>query len=120
MLKIEIHPRSGWKMPKSDLIIIDAESGNNSHHYIRNLLEYFLTADELISSGTSNNVFKKHESLKAAITGNLVLWNNYHCKLSTMTINGSVCISIILQYFFRLYSNKIEYINFNSRIYEGG
>ncbi|KAK0074704.1 hypothetical protein PV326_012226 [Microctonus aethiopoides] len=66
---IEIHPRSGWKMPKSDLVIIDAKSGNNSHHYIRNLLEYFLTADELISCGTSNNIFKKHVSLQTAITG---------------------------------------------------
>lgn len=73
MLQVEIHPRTGWTIPKSDLVIIDAKSGSNGHNYIRNLIEYFLTIDELISIGTANNVFKKHKTLKSAITGNVVL-----------------------------------------------
>ncbi|KAK0080948.1 hypothetical protein PV326_007915 [Microctonus aethiopoides] len=69
MLQVEIHPQTGWTIPKSDLVIIDAKSGSNGHNYIRNLIEYFLTIDELISIGTANNVFKKHKTLKSAITG---------------------------------------------------
>ncbi|KAK0162660.1 hypothetical protein PV327_006419 [Microctonus hyperodae] len=66
---IELHPGTGWRIPKPQLQIIDLKSANNPKHYIRNILEYFLTENEMLRTGTALQISKKYNTLQQATIG---------------------------------------------------
>ncbi|KAK0098012.1 hypothetical protein PV326_011791 [Microctonus aethiopoides] len=66
---IELHPGTGWRIPKPQLQMIDLKSANNPKHYIRNILEHFLTENEMLRIGTALQISKKYNTLQQATIG---------------------------------------------------